>query len=665
MGYFRSTYHRQDVCSHAANLVVENQLKVSDFIIDEAGRASAVWDEGGDDFYQTSIPVFSFGFNIEDLRKTLLYAAFDTDRVEATYYKVLEPFKVRGVTVGNADIYHLGRLVQPVLHSCLRDEKGPFRFIGKKNNVDDINEVYSGTELYDENLRISTSVRPWSKNYRNRFCKTFFVAGDYKNATDNMHPALPLAFISALAEFTDLGPEWLRVLRLTLGTHMIDYSKFWDHECASRIAFSNKDDRDYFFENLVVETKWGQLMGSPTSFPVLNIVNAAMLWYSVDLYENKKKSWRDLLAEYKPLFNGDDISFCSNGSHYAIWKDVCAGSGLSLSPGKNYCSVNYVNINSTNYINKLTPSDKEGFTIASQFRELFVINPGLLKGQAKVIEDQRRGTDHKEGLMPLCDQLETCVAIASETEKNRCYEVFLGHVEERLKKSHRSWILPRHLGGLGLPIGTVNLSQLEIALQQCKSYKDLSDLKEEGMFQELSNNYWAQLEELFAGTPVQFNKPQVLEMCQIDPNTGLEETPSLAMMFLDASTCKKNYVEKENKEGKKFKTRDNPEKKFLSSKRKFSPQNKNNLSRKLVRLESNDSTIARLLKTKLSKSGCNKRIRLDVGIPKTPFLEILRSDMNEEAGTGLDLVEMLDYDTYTRIEIDPSYVEYLESLEIY
>jgi hypothetical protein len=435
------------------------------------------------------VPLYTVGFNLQHTQEILENYLYNVTYPEADFHKVLEPFKVRGITASDPYIYQLGRLIQKPLHSALRGENGPFRFIGKRHNVDDIKKVYEGTVFRKEEFENLLSLWDGQKKgkiwNRLRALKTYFVAGDYKSATDNMHPSLPRYFIKYLMRWTGLENSlWHRVLEKTLGTHKIKYGDL---------------------DDLEIDTIWGQLMGSPTSFPVLNLVNAAMFWQSVEVFERRTFTWNKVLKEYRPLFNGDDISFISNPLHYSLWEQVCTGCGLSLSPGKNYCTERFVNINSTNYSATLSlvyGTSFKGQTLHFEelkvvdFEQMFVVNSGLVKGQAKVQADSRRpkketlSSELDETLMSVCDQLEECIVSALEDEKLRIYEVFHYHLKDRLEKSKRSWRLPRIFGGFGLPFGDQpSRNSLKVALKQLSDYKDLSDQKEKWLFNEYAQEY--------------------------------------------------------------------------------------------------------------------------------------------------------------------------------
>jgi len=612
MGKFYQEYYRQDVNSHFADLVVQNEINLCNTLNDIGN------------WVDIKIPIFSFGFNINDMRKMLMERLYTTTKCRARFAKVLEPFKVRGITASDCYVYQFGRMIQPVLHKYLRDPDGPFRFIGKRHNEDDINKVYKGVVFHTEEQRIQD---PLCFNYDKWNYKTFFVAGDYKSATDNMEPSLPEQFITSLCAWSNLSDEWKRVLKLTLGSHIIEYP---------RIDALYKDLMEKYL--LEVDQKWGQLMGSPTSFPILNIVNAAMFWVSVEFQLGIEVSWFEVLKEFRPLFNGDDISFVSNKDHYQIWKDVCTGCGLALSPGKNYCSQHFVNINSTDYTAELL--ENGDFKVVGSLKESFLVNAGLLRGQGKVLLDERDLRDGQiprtnifgdeeeipeTGLSPTVDKLFECIRTADAEQRRRTLEVFFEHMSVRLSKSNRSWLLPRHLGGLGLPFGSVNESQFEVALQQLKDYKDLSDYKHKGEFVTQSNEYWRALRESLPES-VDIRMPMVYHGYQDDPLLDYHELPCLSMCFLSDGTIPDKWKEEPNKKNKKRKNR-HPEYRFIKIKRKFRMNNPSNvIDHKNTTQRDKELILTTLLETKLSSGGSKKEVRVDVCIPRVEFSDIMEVD---------------------------------------
>jgi len=586
MGYFFENHYDYDVRCHMGDVQAEGEF----------GK----------------IPIFSFGFNLAEMKAKIWDEVNSTYIIDSLYHRVLEPFKVRGITAGDPNIYQLGRLLQPVLHSHLRDPNGPFRFIGKRHNINDISSVYTGTYLWKEEERLAQRGESLFTT-----AKTFFVAGDYKSATDNMHPLLPRTFINAFCKHTDITWQWASVLEMTLCNHRILYpdlpmnmKKVKNEEGLEEKIFTERfpQFRDIYKSEVIQE--WGQLMGSPTSFPVLCLVNAAMLWASVELFEKKVLSWNYILDQYKPLFNGDDISFASNIDHYRLWKHVCTCSGLALSAGKNYISPHFVNINSTNYGTILEEGER-GFLVKG-FEDVYVVNPGLLKGQAKVLDDTRKPKkDSPESLMPVIDQLNECLMGSSDEERERTLEVFRHHLEPRLLKSRRSWILPRHLGGLGLPFGSQPTEgQLAVAEALMKRYRDVSDLKGKATFQEMSSEYWTQIEpDLLKLTGAEIIKPHIAYELDLQPSRELFELPTLTASFISYGHNSKDLslydlIEKTDKNGQKktyFKAKD-PEEKFISLRKNCRFRSK--LSRKLF--------LETCLKTRLVKGGCTKKLIVSV-----------------------------------------------------
>jgi len=491
----------------------------------------------GDISYKDNVPLYSFGFSINEIREQLnnnvIRRMLSGEPVKCNYSTVLEPFKVRGVTSGEAEIYQMARLVQPVLHSQLRNSKGPFRFIGLRHNDNDINTVYDGTVLWNEDVFNRIATEEYTKCFNSNLVRnmfTFIVAGDYKNATDNMHPKLPSTFINTLKENKSFSDLCINVLEQTLYGHQISYEKVCNKNTG--LFFGTENTKGF---KPLVQQEWGQLMGSPTSFPVLNIVNAAMLWASSEIYENRPLTWKELLRKYRPLFNGDDISFLSNHYHYNTWALLCASCGLSLSPGKNYCSTEFVNINSTNYFAEDIVTYEDGSIRLGQFKEMFVVNPGLIKGQSKVLG----GTGmFVNSLGSTCDQLEECVRVANDNEKARCYEVFEYHMSDKLKKSRRPWTLPRLFGGLGLPFGEKpTLIQYLVAHNQFNKYKDLTDDSIQKDNDCMAIRY---LNQILKNTGIEVSKPTLVRN---DVKTNLQnqtdtesetlyETPSLTTSFL-------------------------------------------------------------------------------------------------------------------------------------
>jgi hypothetical protein len=88
--------------------------------------------------------------------------------------------------------------------------------------------------------------------------------------------------------------------------------------------------------------KWGQLMGSPMSFPILCIVNAAINRHFLELTYEK-----DLTLRQCPMMiNGDDILMIIRRHDLKFWEHLVSTAGLTPSLGKNYFSDKFAMINS-------------------------------------------------------------------------------------------------------------------------------------------------------------------------------------------------------------------------------------------------------------------------------------------------------------------------------
>jgi len=369
-------------------------------------------------------PLYSWGFNIVDIKQKCLDALHQVEYCHAKIHLVNEPFKVRTITAGSALIYHLGRLIQSPLHKFLR-VRPEFQLIGTGLSESLIGDYYKGSLVHD-NLTFDDL---YERGFFTTF--TFIVAGDFSEATDAMHPKLPKIFIETMFLSGKIDVVWRRVLELTLGPHILHYS----------------DEQ--------IKQLWGQLMGSPDSFIVLNLVNAAILWASVNEYYGGFRSWDWIVKVWRPLFNGDDVTFLSNPVHMKIWTRMATSAGMNPSPGKNFTLVEMIQINSHNfYVNYSQPSwaDEGARTILS-VEEIFILNSGLLHCQAKVISDTRREKSayRSDLLQPITDQYQELIHGCPDDVKGRLLPVFRQYIEPKLVDNPRSWWLPSSLGGLGLP----------------------------------------------------------------------------------------------------------------------------------------------------------------------------------------------------------------------
>jgi hypothetical protein len=447
---------------------------------------------------------------------------------------VLEPFKLRALTTGEAVYHQFGRLLQPALHGALKSPKGPFRFIGKRHNVDDIRDVYLGSPLMLEAAWSDLEANEKKKHF------TFLVAGDFKSATDNMDPDLPNEFIESLMFLCEnLDFFDLIILRKCLQGYYINYKlwleRFFERE--ENMNFIKRYVPDFEFGPVLIHQKWGQLMGSPLSFPVLCIVNAACFLAAARIYERSPMSWSKCIKKYRPLINGDDISFLSNPEHYCVWKEVCTTAGMVPSPGKNYCSRHIININSTTYRAYLNLNSEGTTEHIWKIEELFVLNSGLIKGQSKVLEDERKDTedkDEEDKLSPICAQFEEATRVADAGERERCLCTFFDYMGPKMYATCRSWTLPQWAGGLGLdlprPLTRQEAQQLSYCINNNKFYAEPARKTEVGIW---SAELFRQLLQNYKGNPLMEDQPVFMTEPSLSRADSEEvfETPSLENAF--------------------------------------------------------------------------------------------------------------------------------------
>jgi len=256
-----------------------------------------------------------------------------------------EALKVRMITRGPALRYWFGKAIQKVVHRALRNHP-TFVAIGRP---------LCSRDLEDTLLPLGEGES--------------FLSGDYKSATDLLHPDLCLAAVDTIC--FELG--WSDSIRDIFRNGLV----------GADIHGSSK-----------VRQEWGQLMGSPMSFPILCIVNAAVNRFYYEMVNGvllPKMSCKggifslDLqsagikLKETPMLVNGDDIVLRAPDTQYTLWNMMVNDCGLVPSIGKNYLSKDFAVINSTYY--EFMDCEVGNFCeleSTQQFQELGTLNTGLL-----------------------------------------------------------------------------------------------------------------------------------------------------------------------------------------------------------------------------------------------------------------------------------------------
>jgi hypothetical protein len=216
--------------------------------------------------------------------------------LEARIIGLAEPLKVRTITAGSERHYYWLRYLQKFLHGHLR-KHDVFRLIGSPLSLEDIHRTF----------------------WRRLRPDQFFVSGDYKDATNLISSTLSEAAARAIASAVDMPDHITKMFVDGLVNHKV---------------FCGLDKEGH--------QRNGQLMGSPVSFPILCLINAALTRFSLELED--ECSYR--LDELPLLINGDDVGFVTTARGYEIWKKITRVGGLQFSIGKNFTSRDFLVLNS-------------------------------------------------------------------------------------------------------------------------------------------------------------------------------------------------------------------------------------------------------------------------------------------------------------------------------
>jgi len=336
--------------------------------------------------------------------------AWSQDQVKCIPHPVMEPFKVRVITLGEPEAYWLAKNYQDLLWKQLCKFR-TFRFIGSPDSASSINEHLSYFE------------------YNPKFDN--LVSVDYEAATDNLHPELSEVVLEKILALIDAPLADRRILLQCLTGHELHYRT------------DKKDEFD------VHNQTWGQLMGSPVSFPILCLINAAVLRHAYEI----ANGYRSVALANCPLFiNGDDALMIMPKDSYELLGRLTSKVGLKFSVGKNYRSEKYAVINSHLYEGTIVP---DYFGVKRLvFSSLPYINMGLLCGKGRVqssgftsvdpfTEGQNGGTIGQKHQILLEGHSE-------EIQKKLTTEFIKRNQETLNKIKHIGWFIPSHLGGLGL-----------------------------------------------------------------------------------------------------------------------------------------------------------------------------------------------------------------------
>jgi hypothetical protein len=347
----------------------------------------------------------------ESFRQEICYALEDERMMgsPAVAIQILEPLKVRTVTCGPEFSYWLLMDVQKFMWRVCKSHP-TFELIGTTITSDVVDSLLS-----------------WPTGS--------FLSGDYSRATDCLRKCLSDAAWDKICDVTGI-PEWLRAL----GRQCLTEHTMYPHR--DPIKSSTPD----FYEALAgigEKQENGQLMGSPLSFPILCIVNAAICRMSFE-----KKSRKMSLRKLPIKINGDDCGMRYMESEKTRWEKYADAAGLTPSPGKCYFSDEFIQLNSELF-----------FLKNGRFVNVPFWRFGLTKIKASKGDEERTyaalgslATKFVFGRYP--DNYST--GLSGEElwlKRDRAISIFLGRQAKLLAMAPRqiSWFLPTQYGGLGIP----------------------------------------------------------------------------------------------------------------------------------------------------------------------------------------------------------------------
>jgi len=335
-----------------------------------------------------------------------LVAQWTADDSKAKVHALAEALKIRTITLGPSRLYSA---LLPVMHMMFRTLRADKRFcVGGPILPEKISEILG-----------------------NLLCGEKWLSGDYKAATDNLNAYLTSVCAEAIAGQLNMPDAYKKMFHAGLTGHQIALT-----------TFKGRKEEIIGYQ----PQRSGQLMGSPVSFPILCIINFAVIWESYCV-ANGEIPFKSM----KAIVNGDDCLFAANLGMKDAWEDLAKTAGLTPSVGKTYWSEDVMVINSMLLDYKLSVP----------FFDLY----GNVKYLSKVMPDLNFGIlngVHRDGSRSTMSSRSAYSQDASE----RCVSLLRGFpsatqvllMDEFIKRNGNAevsstlpWFLPKDLGGYGLP----------------------------------------------------------------------------------------------------------------------------------------------------------------------------------------------------------------------
>lgn len=332
---------------------------------------------------------------------------------DVVYVGLFEPGKIRGISKGDG---FLATALQPLQGKLLSAWKNtPWSTMKENDLLDSINLM--DTMVPEE----------------------YWCSGDYEAATDKLHKDASIAALSAVPDhpLKSLGILSFQHGRITYVEPTLE-------------NFQKKPAERSFISYPLLN---GQLMGHTLSFPLLCVINLAVLWETLQIWINdglaislgekiSRGRRAELIYKYAKI-NGDDVLFKGPFELFSIHRKVAESVGFKISQGKNYISKHSCLINSQLYTRKGNAMVRIGYL------NLRLVKGNNIKGSIRTASDDRMSVDptHIGKELNKMAKLAPWTASAIPTAFKR-WESKL----RDFKWFTPNWYLPVHLGGYGIDL---------------------------------------------------------------------------------------------------------------------------------------------------------------------------------------------------------------------
>lgn len=364
----------------------------------------------------------------------------------ATPQGLAEPFKVRMISKSQAFVTWQQSLIQKHVHTLL--QRLPEMRLTKETPTNTIEDILTNV--------IGATLKPDTK----------YVSGDYKGATDNLDSFASNVVADAISKKFGYSPYVRDLFKRSLtGFVLLASSAHTELTSKERADYPNPatclEDATYVGSRLDLgvpilgtangvqqyfwRQTWGQLMGSPTSFPVLCLANYCATLFALRS-EGTKGEARLMPGSSGIVINGDDIGFSGTDRKIQRWRSVTASIGLSPSMGKNFVSRHFIQLNSKMFV----PTRVQGPVMEGSeppMRLVLVPNPSLA-----VLAPPKRVSFSEWCLSAPSWQAKFLEGTGfGERERlNRIWHSIWMPYLKRIPPGTLNWYIPRQLYGLGL-----------------------------------------------------------------------------------------------------------------------------------------------------------------------------------------------------------------------